>query len=133
MDGKLGEEVVNVHQPIGQFQRGGQRFMRVDPDGKPASTTFRLLQHYGNCSFVEATLHTGHTHQIRAHAAHLEAPLAGDKRYSPDSRQRYFSGKGCKRLFLHAHELKFRTRDGEEQLVSSGLPDELSRLLERLS
>jgi len=133
MDGRLPEDRVRVDEPIGQFQRGGQRFMRVDQDGKPASTTFRLLQTYGDCSFVEAILHTGRTHQIRVHAAHLGMPLAGDRRYSSEPRQKFWASRGCKRMFLHAHRLQFYTRNGEEQLVSAPLPTELSELLETLA
>ncbi|MCW8925483.1 MAG: RluA family pseudouridine synthase [Xanthomonadales bacterium] len=132
LDGQLKEDLVEVHEPIGQFQRGGERFMRVDPAGKPAFTTFRLLQPYGDYSFVEATLHTGRTHQIRVHAAHLDLPLVGDKRYSPAARQNFWADKSCKRMFLHAHQLRFFTRDGDEQLVSSRLPDDLRALLDNL-
>ena len=132
MDGHLKQERVEVDQPIGQYERAGQRFMRVDPEGKPSHTTFRLLQNYGPCSFVEAQLHSGRTHQIRVHAAHLGLPLVADKRYSPAARQKSWRAHGVKRLFLHANQLRFISRDGEEQLVSSPLPVELSRLLERL-
>jgi len=132
LDGKLKQDRVEVKEPIGQFERSGQRFMRVDPQGKPAHTTFRLLQNYSNYSSAEAQLHTGRTHQIRVHAAYLGLPLVGDKRYSPAPRQKFWKGKACKRMFLHAHQLRFYTRDGEEQLVSSPLPKELSSLLEML-
>lgn len=132
MHGRLKEDLVRVNEPIGQYQRGGERFMRVDPDGKPASTTFRLLQSYGGYSFVEATLHTGRTHQIRVHADHLGLSLAGDKRYSSDGRQKFWSDRGCKRLFLHAHQLRFSTRDGDEQMVDAPLPDELRAVLDGL-
>ena len=131
LDGKLQQERVEVNEPIGKFERSGQRFMQVDMEGKPAHTTFRLLQNYGECSFAEAELHTGRTHQIRVHAAHLGAPLVGDKKYSSASRQKYWKAKGIKRIFLHAHQLRFFTSDGEEQLVSSPLPQDLSELLER--
>ncbi len=132
LDGKLQHDLVDVNEPIGKFERSGQRFMRIDPEGKPAYTTFRLLQNYAAYSFAEAQLHTGRTHQIRVHAAHLGMPLAGDKRYSSKERQKFWKAQGLKRMFLHAHQLRFYTRDGEEQLVSSPLPQELSKLLEVL-
>ena len=132
MDGKLKQGLVQVNEPIGQFERAGQKFMRVDPQGKSAHTTFRLLQNYAGYSFAEAELHTGRTHQIRVHAAHLGASLAADKRYSPAARQKFWKAQGLKRMFLHAHQIQFFTGDGEQQLVSSQLPDELRSLLEKL-
>ena len=132
MDGKLEQGLVQVNEPIGQFERAGQKFMRVDPQGKSAHTTFRLLQNYAGYSFAEAELHTGRTHQIRVHAAHLGASLAADKRYSPAARQKFWKAQGLKRMFLHAHQIQFFTGDGEQQLVSSQLPDELRSLLEKL-
>ena len=132
MDGKLLQDRVEVIEPIGEYERAGQRFMRVDPDGKPAHTTFRLLRDYGQCSYAEADLHTGRTHQIRVHAAHLGASLVGDKRYSPAARLKHWKSKGARRMFLHAHQLRFFTKDGEQQVVSAPLPQELNQLLENL-
>jgi 23S rRNA pseudouridine955/2504/2580 synthase len=132
LDGHLQQERVEVYEPIGQYERSGQRFMRVDPDGKTAHTTFRLLQNYGPCSFTEAQLHTGRTHQIRVHAAHLGLPLIADKRYSPTPRQKFWKAEGLKRIFLHAHQLKFFSLDGEQQLVGCPLPQECGELLEKL-
>jgi len=133
MDGKLSQEKLEVIEPVGEYERAGQRFMRVDPAGKPAHTTFRLLQQYGPYSFTQAQLHTGRTHQIRVHAAHLNAPLVGDKRYAPAARQKYWKGKGVRRMFLHAHQIRFFTGDGEQQVVSAPLPTEMSDLLEKIS
>lgn len=132
LDGKLRQNLVQVDEPIGQFERSGQKFMRVDPDGKPAHTTFRLIQNYNGYSFAEAQLHTGRTHQIRVHAAHLGLPLAADDRYSPATRQKFWKKQGLKRMFLHAHQVNFYTADGERQLISAPLPEELSHLLEKL-
>ena len=133
LDGTLKQDREEVNAPIGKFERSGQRFMRVDAEGKPAHTTFRLLQNYGECSFAEAQLHTGRTHQIRVHAAHLGAPLAGDSRYATPERQKFWKAAGLKRMFLHAHQLKFYTRDGQQQLVSSQLPTALRELLEKIT
>ena len=132
LDGKLKQELVQVNEPIGQFERSGQKFMRVDPEGKPAHTTFRLLQNYADYSFAQAQLHTGRTHQIRVHAAHLGLPLAADDRYSSRGRQRFWKKQGLKRLFLHANQISFYTADGEQQLVTAPLPLELKSLLENL-
>lgn len=132
LDGHLKEEVLEVREPIGKYERAGERFMRVDPEGKSAHTTFRLLQNYGPCSYVEAQLHTGRTHQIRVHAAHLGMALLGDKRYAPPARQKHWKKSGCKRLFLHAHQLKFQSLNGDEQLVNSQLPDDLKLFLDSL-
>ena len=106
--------------------------MQVDPEGKSAQTTFRLIQNYGPCSFVEAQLHTGRTHQIRVHADHLGATLVGDKKYAGKVRQKHWKEKGAKRLFLHAQQLKFRTLDGAEQLVNTQLPDDLKTFMDSL-
>ncbi len=132
LDGSLKKDLQEVHEPIGQYERAGQKFMRVDPEGKPAHTTFKLLQNYGPFSYAEVHLHTGRTHQIRVHAAHLGLPLPGDKRYSPPDRQKHWKAAGLKRMFLHAHQLLFYTRDGEQQLVNAPLPEELGLLLNRL-
>ncbi len=132
LDGQLQQDLVEVQEPIGKFERSGQRFMRVDPGGKPAHTTFRRLQTFAGYSFSEAQLHTGRTHQIRVHANHLGLPLAGDKLYSPASRQKFWKARGLKRIFLHAHQVSFLTMKGHEQMVSCPLPNDLSDLLQGL-
>jgi 23S rRNA pseudouridine955/2504/2580 synthase len=133
LDGKLKQDRVEVHEPIGSFERAGQRFMRVDPNGKQAHTTFHLLEYYAGYSFVEAQLHTGRTHQIRVHAAHLGMPLIGDKRYATPARQKYWKNAGAKRMFLHAHQVSFHTGNGDQQIVSCQLPRELGQLLETIT
>jgi len=132
LDGHLKESTVEIYEPIGKFERSGERYMRVDPEGKPAHTTFRHLQNFGPCSFAEAQLHTGRTHQIRVHAAFLDMALLGDKRYASKARHKYWKSQGSKRLFLHAHQLKFRNLKGNERLVSSQLPQDLHLFMDGL-
>jgi RluA family pseudouridine synthase len=49
--------------------------------GKPAVTGFRILQQYPGGCLVEASPHTGYTHQIRAHLAAIGLPILGDVQY----------------------------------------------------
>ncbi len=48
---------------------------------KPIKTGYRVLKEKGQLSLVEVKLYTGRTHQIRAHLAHIGAPILGDGKY----------------------------------------------------
>ncbi len=47
-------------------------------------TEYRVLEDYGEYSLVEVRLHSGKTHQIRAHLAYLGNPVAGDEKYGDE-------------------------------------------------
>src|SRR5689334_13458515 len=56
--------------------------MAVDEDmGRPARTTYQLLERLNGATLAEAVLHTGRTHQIRVHFQHIGFPLVGDLTY----------------------------------------------------
>jgi 23S rRNA pseudouridine955/2504/2580 synthase len=114
--------------------RSGERVVRVDAaEGKPARTVFRRLRQFGGATLVEVRLLTGRTHQIRVHAAHLGAPVAGDEKYGSDEANRRFRALGLKRLFLHAATLTFRADYMAEPLrVEAPLPETLEAIIRAL-
>jgi len=123
-----------INAPLRKNQvQGGERMVRVDPDGKTALTHFRFLEGYSHASLMEAELKTGRTHQIRVHAAHSGHPLAGDEKYGDTGFNRELRKRGLKRLFLHAHYIAFRDPQRQREIeVSAPLSPDLRKLIQQL-
>lgn len=71
---------------------------------KPIKTGYRILSVQKSLSLVEVTLYTGRTHQIRAHLAHIGAPVLGDGKYGNTTANKRY---GIFRQALCAYRLKF--------------------------
>lgn len=110
--------------------RGGERMVVVSASGKAAETTFKRLQLFPAATLVEASPHTGRTHQIRVHAASMGHPIVGDARYGTADINKEFRERGFKRLFLHAQKLTFQHPVFEQILsVTAPLPPDLAKLI----
>jgi 23S rRNA pseudouridine1911/1915/1917 synthase len=117
----------HVDAPIGRDPRNRLRMAVVDPQrhpGKPASTQFELLENGAEGCWVLAALHTGRTHQIRVHMAHIGHPLVADPLYGgPEV-------AGMQRQALHAQRLAFaHPVTGRPLAFSSPLPPDLRAAL----
>ena len=132
LDGRLPQDLVEVDAPLSKTDSEARGPVNVSEDGKQARTRFRLLQRFRDCSYAEAELLTGRTHQIRAHARHLGLPLAGDAKYSDREAVKRWKGRGLGRLFLHAHRLGLQAPNGEHFEFDAPLPDSLREVLDRL-
>ncbi len=69
-----------IRGAIGRSPRDRKK-MAVVAGGKPARSHYRLLRRLPGASFVEVTLESGRTHQIRVHMAHVGFPVVGDPLY----------------------------------------------------
>jgi 23S rRNA pseudouridine1911/1915/1917 synthase len=92
-----------IDVPIGRHPSDRVR-MAVRPrgGGKRAVTRYRQLERFSQHTYLEATLETGRTHQIRVHLASIGHPVVGDEVYG-----RRWSEVSLEGVALHAVALAF--------------------------
>jgi 23S rRNA pseudouridine955/2504/2580 synthase len=130
--GALPKARLTVDAPLRKsVLQGGERMVRVDPEGKPSRSHFSELARYPGASFIEVALETGRTHQIRVHAQHLGHPLAGDEKYGDREFNRAMRAHGLHRLFLHAARFDFSLGD-RAFAFSAPLAPELAAVIDVL-
>ncbi len=97
--GTVASQEQEIDAPVGRDPRSRIR-MAVVGSGKPSRTSVRVLgRGISGYTAVECRLHTGRTHQIRVHLAHVGHPLVGDSLYGGRV------GLGIQRQALHAVRL----------------------------
>jgi 23S rRNA pseudouridine1911/1915/1917 synthase len=113
--------------------------------GKSAVTGYRLIGFNCGIALMEFALHTGRTHQIRAHCAHRGFPILGDSLYGggreaalkfpPMERPFAYSIFKCfGRQALHALSLSFiHPLTKESVTVTAPYPEDFDRALEVFS
>ena len=95
--------------------------------GKTARTTFQCLDQNDEACLVRCILHTGRTHQIRVHMAHIGHPLLGDALYGGQPLA------GMHRQALHAWRLSFvHPFTGQELVWSVPMPQDMQKALAQL-
>ncbi|USS88419.1 RluA family pseudouridine synthase [Fructilactobacillus hinvesii] len=108
VSGYLDQDHGIVRFPIGRV--GDQIARKVTPAGQAAETEYWVEHRFSAATRVRVQLHTGRTHQIRVHFAHLGHPLLGDELYGGPLNQ------GIKRQALHAEQLAFLDPFSNERL-----------------
>ncbi|GAW99300.1 RluA family pseudouridine synthase [Secundilactobacillus mixtipabuli] len=95
----------------------------VSPDGKSAQTEYWVRQASADWTLVEVLLHTGRTHQIRAHFRSIGHPLLGDELYGGPSDQ-------ITRQALHAYQLDYQDSVTNEPMhFEADLPADMLKVI----
>jgi 23S rRNA pseudouridine1911/1915/1917 synthase len=123
-----------INEPI---ERASSHVKMKAGSGKEAKTEYRILQTNAGAGGVDemallrVKLHTGRTHQIRVHMAHIGHPVVGDQLYGGTFKKQ--DADLVQRQFLHAAQLKFRLPDNTSIELESPLPQELKEVLDKVS
>lgn len=104
--------------------------VRVNPNGKPSETRFKILEKFEQATLIQASPITGRTHQIRVHTQYAGHPIAWDDRYGDRRFDAYTGQYGLDRLFLHAANIKFQHPSNDEWMeINAKMEPKLEKVL----
>ena len=127
VQGSVAAAVGRIEAPVGRDPKHRTR-MAVVPDGRPATTGYRVRERFREWTLLELDLVTGRTHQIRVHLDGIGHAIAGDPVYGTGTSRR--GPDGLSRLFLHAWRLELAAPgDGHLIRATAPLPDPLETVL----
>ena len=117
-------------QLLREALKSGERFVRVDKNGKESTSYFSKIEQFKDSALMEVKIVTGRTHQIRVHSQYIGHCVAGDSKYGNFACNQRLKEKGLKRLFLHAAQISFIHPDtGKNMTIKAPLTDELEQFL----
>jgi 23S rRNA pseudouridine1911/1915/1917 synthase len=134
-----------IEGDIGRSSRDRKVMAVIDKGGKYAKTDYRVIDEFAIASLLSLKLHTGRTHQIRVHSAHIGFPLLGDEPYGGN----VISGKAgvpefrslakrvlaaANRQMLHARTLGFmHPHKNEFMRFETEIPADMEKVLSLLA
>ena len=143
--GKLRPQNGKIETLITRSSRNRQLMEVGITKGKKAITNYKTLEVFENnktptFSFIECTLETGRTHQIRVHMSNNGNNILGDKKYKKKFKKINKIDKELKniilnldRQFLHAKVLGFIHPKSKKKLrFTSILPNDLMEIVKTL-
>ena len=126
--GNLKEDTGTVSAPIGRHPTDRKKMSTRAVHARSAVTHYRVLERFGDYTYIECELETGRTHQIRVHMASIGHPILGDAVYGPARCPFRLQGQT-----LHAKTLGIRhPSTGEYMEFDAPLPEYFRKLLDTL-
>jgi tRNA pseudouridine32 synthase/23S rRNA pseudouridine746 synthase len=116
-----------IDLPLGRLDVTRGWWMKHDPAGQPAQTTWRVLGRCEGMTWLALEPLTGRTHQLRVHCAAMDWPIVGDSIYGTAPR---FGGPA---LHLHAREIIVPLyKNREPSRVTAPVPTHMAERLKIL-
>lgn len=138
--GHLDQSPLVIEAPLARHPRDRKRIV-VHGAGRAARTDAVVVARLAQTDLLRLELHTGRTHQIRVHLAHIGHPIVGDPVYGGGGSRRIsgvqrVAAEALERLAprqaLHAAWLRFRhPATGASLEFRAEWPDDLAPLLGR--
>ena len=126
--GNLKADTGTVNASIGRHPTDRKKMSTKASIGRHAVTHYKVLERFGNYTYIECELETGRTHQIRVHMASIGHPILGDDVYGPAKCPFHLEGQT-----LHAKVLGIvHPTTGEYMEFDAPLPEYFVELLEKL-
>lgn len=124
--GNLKSDSGTIDLPIGRHKTDRKKMAVTAEHSRNAITHYRVIERFKGFTYVELTLETGRTHQIRVHMSHIGHPVAGDSVYGDRTNVLKQDGQ-C----LFAKYIKFvHPVTGEELEFEAELPEFFKKALE---
>lgn len=98
-EGGPAEDEGRIDMPLGKLDETRGWWMKPDPNGQPAVTTWTVKGRADGLTWLELHPLTGRTHQLRVHCQAMGWPIVGDPIYGSAPRE---GGPG---LQLHSREI----------------------------
>lgn len=116
--GIIKEDEFEINSQIGRNPNQPHK-MIIRDDGKPSKTIVKVLERFKEHTYIELTLITGRTHQIRVHMKSINHPVYNDTLYG--------AGQGkvkTEEQVLQSYFLRFTKPFGNEIIELQIKPDE---------
>ena len=126
VNGIISENEGTIDLPVGRSPSNRLK-NAVVKSGKNAITHFKVIERFygSNITYVEVTLETGRTHQIRVHFAYIKHPVLGDTLYGGARKDFRLDGQT-----LHAYKLEFlHPVNKNDIMVEAPIPEYFEKLL----
>lgn len=125
--GNVKDDEGTIDAPIGRHPIDRKKMSINHQNGREAITHYKVIERFGDYTYIQCKLETGRTHQIRVHMSSIRYPLVGDQVYGPQKCPFKLQGQT-----LHAKILGIvHPTTNEYMEFDAPLPEYFEKLLQR--